>query len=316
MAQLSEAIIRKAVREAVRNFLNEGLTDKEYHFCSLNFVHSICQTNEIHLTMATNLGDATDKYNRFYLSLSRTRNVYESYGVNRTCRIEFDGTALKRYGFAGRPLNYNAVKGDDNKWYGTKGDRSRQFEYEDRLLFTDPVIENANKYIVRIDVLTEGGSIDERYLEDILNNKYGIPVYVYGNKKDYNFQTNNTINDRVSSIRVDDFKFDNSYSINMMLGYLVRLYCGRNLDKYDVEDVLDDFGIQHDTEVVNTVFRNARNSGNLENVCEMLAHSQYSPRFIGKEDYANGPKIQRLANSVLRKYNARSFNELALKINK
>ena len=147
MAQLSEAIIRKAVREAVRNFLNEGLTDKEYHFCSLNFVHSICQTNEIHLTMATNLGDATDKYNRFYLSLSRTRNVYESYGVNRTCRIEFDGTALKRYGFAGRPLNYNAVKGDDNKWYGTKGDRSRQFEYEDRLLFTDPVIENANKYM-------------------------------------------------------------------------------------------------------------------------------------------------------------------------
>lgn len=184
------------INEERFKLLFERISDKLWHFTQPSTVLAILKTNKIGCTFSQNRSDAYSNKHLYYICMSRTRTVYDnSWGENKVARIQFDGYELNKH-YSGRPINY----------YGwSKGGFQERgaFEYEDRIFSDKPYIDNASKYITRIDLLynIEQANNANTYKEILqLSKETGIPVYFYDNKKDYSRQTDNTINDEIENL--------------------------------------------------------------------------------------------------------------------
>lgn len=190
MIRINENTLRKIIRETIESLLFEGAIDREFHYTSLYGLFGIMYENRFWLT------PNEEEYNNYcgdninHLSLSRTRTNTQGYqygvyaaeegGLSRSphrsyARIEFDGRKLSSIrGAKIRPFDYynhlyNSESGRqthtdyyDDRINHPLGSR-RQFwaQSEDRIESKDKYIENAIKYIVRIDVMVKDTEDDE-----------------------------------------------------------------------------------------------------------------------------------------------------------
>lgn len=377
--KISVKDISKLISESIQKVLSEGISNITYHFTSLNSCIKILKNNEFFLTLSTNKSDAYDNKRLFYLSTQRGRNKELGFaGHMSSCvRIQLDGNALMQ-NLKGRPVDYWGETGKrsyyDPKYdyaYGPTFTRTKQthhnFEMEDRIFSYEPVIKNADKYILRIDVYidpqesylsSENPRVRENHLAEVnrdkdlavtinwlcrhfnhRNNKdNAMPVYFYDNLKDFNFMTNNTINDEILKLQQDDFhaktqmdwrdydrakinnELDNKGKYVEILKHLMVVYFdGKGLrngqETYKkVADLLRKYGLEKYIE--GTVSRLNKAWGNdfLES-CNLLTNTINAPlRKLNTEfpgDDAN--KIMKLGAYVLRSKGANNFNDLLTK---
>lgn len=197
--------------EIYTRLIQETLLPEEYHATNLINILNILETDKINLS--SNLGTSSDaKGNKFFfLSLSRTGSPKLAYGQrgNRFSRIIFDGNRLNQ-NFKSIPVDYWGLKGKQN------GDA---FEYEDRIITDKPVIDNASKYIIRIDIVTDYSEYDVFYIKKILDlgKSKNIQISVYDNSNDMVKKTNQ-INDKIISAKSDYEPYNSGYkhTVNLM----------------------------------------------------------------------------------------------------
>jgi len=221
--------------------IQEGISDKLYHFTDIESVESILKNNMIALSMSANRADAKHKTKFFYLSCQRSKNNKLGYAHSKSnkkmhditleyeylssCRIELDGYKLKSDGYKGGPVDYWNAKGDQmgleaakkmglyNQVPGPYSILRQQknntyFEMEDRFVSSKPYIENASRYIVRIDIFDVNGMC--KTYEKCIN--YGkqnnIAVFVYDNINNYNMQNDKFINTNNYITKKSEIIFD------------------------------------------------------------------------------------------------------------
>lgn len=186
------------VNESQKNLLFEFFSDIVYHFTDEDGIKFICEKNKIPLTKS-------DKYytndvqndisisNGFsnYLSFTRVKNSSVGYGSWRflssllTVRIQFNGRLLNN-NFKGKPVDYFKTK--------SSTDDFRTVQSEDRLFCNKPFIDNAYKYIDRIDILLNDASDKEnmkwfeKFISDLKNTLFSNKIIVFFNKKDFDLQ--------------------------------------------------------------------------------------------------------------------------------
>jgi hypothetical protein len=146
-----------------------------------------------------------DKYG-YFLSTTRQRNSNIGYQHYLDCnvRITLNSRAFNN-NFRSKPVDFFYEKGKpSSKQHYSNGDATEkeimhqhQVESEDRIFSENEYLDNADKYILRIDILftkdllTSKGYVS--MLDDIVHSYLKDKIFVYDNKKDFDFQTNNTV---------------------------------------------------------------------------------------------------------------------------
>ena len=206
--------INEIVSECVKKILLERISAISYHFTSLYSCINILKNNEFRLTLSSNYSDSYDKKRLFYLSTQRSANKDLGYAnkLGSCVRIQLDGDIINQ-NYHGKPIDYWKDKQlyyshDYESCYGKGFSNSKKyhtsFEMEDRIFSYNPTIENASKYIKRIDVLLSDmrkdlidRERDEAITIYMLCRRDGINANIYNNLKDFNFMTDNNINDEI-----------------------------------------------------------------------------------------------------------------------
>lgn len=208
-------IIREAVSSVMgamggKLILREIASSKIYHFTSISNALRIAEEDIIYLQSSlAGTSDASDSHNRlFYLSTTRTK--YQSFGYSKkfsdnSVRIELDGDKLNQV-MKAKPYNYwgnsmgkrNYVQHDDKGLTPDKQEHVRD-EAEDRLYSPNSSIPNAHEFIKRIDIILTKPDEDNytNYInaKNLLYTKFSRITFVYDNLRDFNSQSENTIND-------------------------------------------------------------------------------------------------------------------------
>jgi hypothetical protein len=202
--------------EQIKKIIKEGTNRGEvYHYTYK--IKEIITSNKMNLS--SNLGTSADKFSDkfFFLSLSRTPGVNIGYGRFHRSRLVLDGNKLNQ-NFKSIPVDY---------WEDKRGDVDRS-EYEDRIISDKPVIDNFNKYIIRIEIVDETPKSKENYEILQLAKQNNIPIFFYLNKNDLQRQRND-VNDEVENTfgpHEEDYKFnsDNNYKRELTKILSVVLY--------------------------------------------------------------------------------------------
>lgn len=202
--------------------MNEGISDKVYHFTSIPGMVGIAAMDRFRLTFAVNHDIKSAK--SFYLSLSRTGSGKIGYGrvknhMEFPVKLELNGRKLgQRY--SGLAVDY---WGTSSKHY--------QFEYEDRLTSFKPHINHASKYIVGIHVYLandwDATKLQKEQYAALVSysNEYGVPLFFYLNEADWSSQRNGqtTLNTEhmLSSNDVKNYPDSAEYYDNMVANSLL-----------------------------------------------------------------------------------------------
>ena len=219
---------------------------------------------------------------------------------------------------------------------------------EDRIFSYEPTIENASKYISRIDIYLSGmrkdlaeKEKDEAITILILSKRLSIPVFVYNDIKDFNFMTDNTINSELEQLYKDnfqsktevDYKDYDRYKISdeirkkhtfvNILEHLLNIYTLGKIFRKDEEmyktisAILKEFGLE---QYKNDLVREIKTSYGISvsESCYLLSNTTNAPirklnhEFPNDED-AN--RIMKLGSYILKKFNASNFDELRTNLN-
>lgn len=213
--------IKKIIREAIEKaLLQERLSGIVYHFMSLNAAYKMLYDNTFYLQSEYG-GTGADRFNSkspFYMSLTRQRDGRLGYSHTRKVRITFDGDMLNQR-FKGKAIDYWS-SGMGKQYYMSsphvdyRGNKKYdQFqtrtENEDRLFSKEPVINDINQYIKRVDVLINADNEDEcLYAYKILRN-FNVAaqkIFIYGDKKSFNSLKGKTINNFINDKGSDYFE--------------------------------------------------------------------------------------------------------------
>jgi hypothetical protein len=209
----------KKQNESKDLMIERQLSNILYHFTDTSKLYDILQNNQMISWRSAIDGQmkASDYpellgYNTF--SFTRMKNGNSGFqGIfNSNVRIQFDGFKLQQirgkkeqfdfFSYQGYSRNNtDASTRQKERTYNSKGNRKNRMtssEAEDRILIPNEngnqhsmaTIPNISKYITRIDV----------YIEPFFNRKnlekfrpYEDRINFYNNKKDFDFQTNNTV---------------------------------------------------------------------------------------------------------------------------
>lgn len=181
----------------IEDVLLEGISPIVYHFTNLRNLYDILHNNMIELSPGSFTKDVEAEKGKggYYLSTTRTRtgsfHVNQSFGA----LIKLDGKKLSQ-NLSGKAVDYYPTSMRD---YNPKG-----FEQEDRIFSNKPQIDNAQKYILGIDILLSSSDIAAT---DSLKKKYkqlaytaysygkknNINIRIYDNKKDFIAGSSNTV---------------------------------------------------------------------------------------------------------------------------
>ena len=202
-------IIHKALKESIeRLILNERLSSTLYHFTYIGGLYKILKSDSFKLRSAYGrLSDDMHKTKKFYLSCTRQKNGLMGYSRKMNVRITLDGDMLNA-NFEGGAVDYWGSSMGKQAYYNKKSYKEVPYlqsdtENEDRLFSDKPVIRNATKYMKRIDVVVNNlkNPTTLSFLFHILISGYRNMIYIYDNEKDFNYQTDNTINDKIQEMR-------------------------------------------------------------------------------------------------------------------
>jgi len=195
-----------------KRLLREALSSRVFHFCGLNSAYEICASNTFLLQSAyAKDADNYDKKRKYYLSLTRVRNSLFGYSNKYSqggVRIELDGELLNR-NYVGKPINYWNGLVDKFEYTrqaerGLKGDSLKtqtSTENEDRLFSYEPIISDANKYIVSVDVLLPQKNVTEDEKQKIaysfLKTRLNQKIRIFDSLEEFNKPNGKTVNDKV-----------------------------------------------------------------------------------------------------------------------
>jgi hypothetical protein len=212
---LKKIIVTEHQREML---LKEGLiTERQlsnvlYHFTNIENLYDILNENvmkselpAIHGAMKT--ANHPDLINYYSFSFTRMKNGSLGYQGDGEypVRIQFDGFKLQQISGKKEQFDYYSHRHDNinpdtstlpsKRTYNTKTDRNQNYnEAEDRILIHSDngvgEIPNISKYITRIDVYL---SPYRRITVASKLSKYQDRIHFYNNRKDFDFQTDNTI---------------------------------------------------------------------------------------------------------------------------
>lgn len=209
--------------------LFEAVSDITYHFTNQTRIDKILETNTIYLTSVLGT-DSDQKINSgylYYLSVTSSKSTELGYGAsfngNQLVRITFNGRMLnsrfksKRVDYWGMPKDPNEYISIDKFSKSHYKHISRQNEMEDRILSNNNKIENANKYIAKIEVLNGSNNTHTKYLADKLN----IPIYFYDDKKYFDYSiTKHAI--KVEAVKKEDSNDEIKFRYNSdLVAYLI-----------------------------------------------------------------------------------------------
>ena len=346
VVKLDENKLRQIINEVVESILMESITDITYHFTTMKALLNIVTTNEIYMNLSTNSSDAMDDRRLFYLSTQRSRNNMVGFsgavGPKGTVRLTLNGRKLNQK-YSGHAVDYWGPKGGKQSYYNRGGKidpLQTRFEFEDRIMSYDPVIENALSYILRIDVLLDPD--DDMQMKMCRFISYTIdkrcPIYFYENNKDFNNQTNQTINNQVESSRLtyQDIKQPGRWGAknekNIILGNILYLMLYReyvlNPQKFEgnpkaymyqvARELFSRFQLgSHTNEVCKNInVENIKLPNFMYNVAHnMINASNNTPRDLNHR-YCDTESndIMRLGAYVLRCYGEKCFDEVAYKL--
>jgi hypothetical protein len=171
--------IKDLLREGLlKGLITEGASPILYHFTNINRLNNILDTNALYLIPVTTRKEESRGRN-YFASFSRTKSTKHGYGVKysyeNSVRIKIDGVKLGQ--------NYKVISVD--YW---QSPRTPEYMYqgrdemEDRVISNNNEIPNINKYIISIDVFTNGEVSDA-----LINNakKLGVSLNFYNNKRDF-----------------------------------------------------------------------------------------------------------------------------------
>lgn len=229
---IEEAVSRVVKAVGNKLLLKEIASAKVYHFTSITNALKIAEEDTIYLQSSlAGTSDVSDSHKKlFYLSTTRTK--YQSFGYSRkfsdnSVRIELDGDKLNQV-MRAKPYNYwgssmgkrNYVQHDDKGLTPDKQEHVRD-EAEDRLYSPNSSIPNAHEYIKRIDVILTKPNEDNytNYIntKNLLFTKFSRITFIYDNLKDFNAQSENTIN----KVLNDDYEsFGKANYVRPMVKYL------------------------------------------------------------------------------------------------
>ena len=245
-------------------FINESVSSKAYHFTYSHRIQQILDTNSFNLTPVFGTkSDSEINNNKLYaMSLTSSRHSDVGYAQslpkNGLVRITIDGRKLtdnnqsKRVDYWQRPKDPKDPMYNDK--FSPKGKElykhiARQDELEDRILSDNNTIENANKYITKIEVLNGKP-------EDLENIKYQcneleIPFFAYDSQKYFDA----SVEAKAIPVEAKKHDFDSSergYSLTDLLA----LYLYKNEDKIEstvreISQLREDFNEEDLTKAIN-----------------------------------------------------------------
>lgn len=347
--------IKYLVTECVKKIISERINDKTYHFTSFPSCINILKNNRFNLTMSSNASDAYDNNRLFYLSTQRGRSKDIGYAghLGSCIRIEINGYEMSQK-YSGKPIDYWGNMGkqayynpENASIYGTGFTNSKKthhgFEMEDRIFSHTPTIENASKYISRIDIYLSGQRKDlaEKEKDEaitilILAKRNSIPVFVYNNINDFNFMSKNNINSELEQLYKDNFqsktKIDyrdydrykisdemrKKYIFVTILEHLLNIYTHGNIFRKDEEmyrtisSVLKEFGLE---QYKNDLIKEIKTSYGISvsESCYLLSSTSNAPIRKLSHDYPDDDdaiKIMKLGAYILKKFNVSNFDDL------
>jgi len=169
-----------------------------YHFTHLDVAEQIVTKNQFRLALMTGTEIRKDipKNKYYYLSTARTRGI--SFGTNFPVVFTLDADRLNQE-VRREPFDYHV---DSSSWFRNKYD-----ETEERFFSSKPIIKNALKYIIRLDILSSRGKSSlenndmlRNVVQTCLDNN--IPVYSFASRNDFKSGTKGT---QVTEETLEDF---------------------------------------------------------------------------------------------------------------
>ena len=224
--------LKALIESVVKGVISERVSPVVFHFCSYSSCLGICQRNEFvlsHVMRGTADGDVNrDKH---YLSLTRQKTNTIGYSQNKDVRITLNGDKLNQR-YKGGPVDYWGTS-MGKQWYMQQGALTGHYdphqsrtENEDRVFSKDPVIPNANEYIMRIDILLKPdrkGEYNPYYIQciqEILKTGFQKIVFVYGDDNSFNMQNDNIINEQVRTMDAGKYIEDVPYQGSIKIALL------------------------------------------------------------------------------------------------
>lgn len=218
--------IYRIVENIVKKQLNEIVSPVVWHFCWLDNLLGILQSNSFKLSKSNvdreQFPGVTGFSSKrpYYFCTTRSKSSSDGYSDLVTndnqegfARIQFDGNALNNithskasdyFGERGEPHHgkrafFNAIKNGKQQYLNI---HNKENEREDTIWYHKDKIENINKYIQRIDICVPN---EESFIEnknilfeiDILCQKLNIPFFFYNNVQDFDKQNTNTMNNKL-----------------------------------------------------------------------------------------------------------------------
>lgn len=161
--------MKRLVEHIVKGYLlKESLSRIVYHFTDIDSLITILEENKFKLSSCLWQRSETYSSKLFYFCTTRQFNGNLGYSpTGGNIRIHLDGDLLNQ-NYSGKAIDYWSVKDTSSKQRMVNSDDIYQTEVEgeDRLFSNKSFIDNAIKYIKRIDINlnidVEDGSDDEQ----------------------------------------------------------------------------------------------------------------------------------------------------------
>ena len=218
--------IYRIVENIVKKQLNEIASPVVWHFCWLDNLLGILQSNSFELSKSNvdreQFPGVTGFSSKrpYYFCTTRSKSSSDGYSDLVTndnqegfARIQFDGNALNNithgkasdyFGERGEPHHgkrafFNAIKNGKKQYLHI---HNKENEREDTIWYHKDKIENINKYIQRIDICVpneQSFNENKNILNEIviLCQKLNIPFFFYNNIQDFDKQNMNTMNNKL-----------------------------------------------------------------------------------------------------------------------
>lgn len=217
--------INNLVEHIVKGYLlKESLSSVIYHYTIIPNLSEMLTSNCFELTDAEEKGKDYEYQHptkQYFMSFTRQKHSRLGYAQDCNVRLTIDGNLLSS-NYEGHPIDYfaymNPNKGGKilhNKISPYMDNLQKQVEAEDRLFSNKRYIKHIERYIERIDILVDeywpleeenvDGTTNLEYLWYILQNfDEEYPIFVYNNRKDFDLQNNNTINDWITEMTYEE----------------------------------------------------------------------------------------------------------------
>jgi hypothetical protein len=222
-------------------FINEEVSSKAYHFTNTNRVQQMLMTNSFNLTPVFGTKSDSEINNKKLYAFSLTSSRHSDIGYAQSIskqwlvRITVDGRKLTDNNQSKRVDYWQRSKDPKDPMYNDthspKGDGlyklvSRQDELEDRILSDNNTIENANKYITKIEVLN--GKTEDLENIKFLCEGLEIPFFAYDTQKYFDA----SVEDKSIPVEAKEHEYD-SNERGFYLDDLLGLYLYKNEDKLE-----------------------------------------------------------------------------------